>query len=232
MPGSHLLVSVRDATEAGAALAGGADLIDVKEPSRGPLGRADAAIITEVVRTVGGRVPVSAALGELRECPLVGVAADLSDGLQYVKWGLSGLSKQLWHNRLMDAGRDTCGSQTVAVAYADWARADAPRPADISAVATESHMAAILFDTFQKDGSALLDWMSLDEIMFLTRTCRDAGVKVALAGSLTATEIDRLRGVQPDWFAVRGAACDGGRAGTISERRVRELADLVHSLIW
>src|SRR5207237_10897019 len=36
---SGLLVSVRSATEAGAALEGGADLIDIKEPRHGPLGR-------------------------------------------------------------------------------------------------------------------------------------------------------------------------------------------------
>ena len=35
-----LLVSVRSADEARAALAGGADLIDVKEPAHGPLGAA------------------------------------------------------------------------------------------------------------------------------------------------------------------------------------------------
>ena len=36
-----LLVSVRSADEAIAALAGGADVIDVKEPNRGALGAAD-----------------------------------------------------------------------------------------------------------------------------------------------------------------------------------------------
>ena len=66
----RLLVSVRDAAEAAAALAGGAALIDVKEPARGSLGRADAATIAAVVAAVGGRVPVSVALGELREAIL------------------------------------------------------------------------------------------------------------------------------------------------------------------
>ena len=41
---SRLLVSVRSAAEAEIALHGGADLIDVKEPTRGSLGRADGAI--------------------------------------------------------------------------------------------------------------------------------------------------------------------------------------------
>src|SRR4051794_2290794 len=60
-----LLVSVRSAAEALAALAGGADVIDVKEPKNGSLGAADDDTISAVVRAVNGRAPVSAALGEL-----------------------------------------------------------------------------------------------------------------------------------------------------------------------
>ena len=62
---TQLLVSVRSAEEAEAALHGGAALIDVKEPRRGALGRASDGILADVVRTVAGRRPVSAALGEL-----------------------------------------------------------------------------------------------------------------------------------------------------------------------
>ncbi|MES1213307.1 MAG: (5-formylfuran-3-yl)methyl phosphate synthase, partial [Singulisphaera sp.] len=47
-----LLVSVRDANEARDALLGGADLIDLKEPTRGSLGRVDSAMIGEVVAQV------------------------------------------------------------------------------------------------------------------------------------------------------------------------------------
>ena len=66
---TRLLVSVRDASEALAALAGGADIIDVKEPTRGSLGMADGDAVAGVVEAVGERVPVSAALGELCEWP-------------------------------------------------------------------------------------------------------------------------------------------------------------------
>ena len=37
----RLLVSVRNASEARAAINGGADVIDIKEPDHGPLGMAD-----------------------------------------------------------------------------------------------------------------------------------------------------------------------------------------------
>ena len=80
-----LLVSVRSADEARVALAGGADLIDVKEP-RGSLGRADVDVIESVITEVGGRVPISAALGEWTSW----TTAAIPPGLTYVKWGLSG----------------------------------------------------------------------------------------------------------------------------------------------
>ena len=43
-----LLVSVRNLAEARAAIEGGCDRLDVKEPSRGPLGKADASVIAEI----------------------------------------------------------------------------------------------------------------------------------------------------------------------------------------
>ena len=54
--GPRLLVSVRNADEAIAALAGGAHVIDVKEPERGSLGAADTSAIAEIVLAVNGRV--------------------------------------------------------------------------------------------------------------------------------------------------------------------------------
>ncbi len=63
----RLLVSVRDRSEAGAAVEGGADIVDVKEPDRGALGYAGEQTICEVLQAVSGSAPVSAALGECVE---------------------------------------------------------------------------------------------------------------------------------------------------------------------
>ncbi len=225
-----LLVSVRDADEAEAALAGGADLIDVKEPARGPLGRADTAAVIAVVRAVGGRVPVSAALGELPDCPLVRVAEELPDDVEYVKWGLAGLLPTRWGHFLLGAKQLVLPRKAVAVAYADWVSAEAPRPADVAAFAGQLRFPVFLLDTFRKDGSTLLDCLSVAEVTALVRRCRADGVQVALAGSLGAVQLERLRDVGPDWFAVRGAVCAGGRDGRIDAWRVRQLAQLVHTL--
>src|SRR5262245_16212587 len=68
-PTPGLLVSVRHSDEVDIAINGGARLIDVKEPTRGALGRAENAVVADVVTKVAGRRPISAALGELSDGP-------------------------------------------------------------------------------------------------------------------------------------------------------------------
>lgn len=63
----QLLVSVRDSSEALAAVRGGADIIDVKDPSSGPLGFAGVSIIESILNVVHDQCPVSAALGECHD---------------------------------------------------------------------------------------------------------------------------------------------------------------------
>src|SRR5437773_9115409 len=60
----RLLVSVTCAAEALAALAGGADLIDAKDPLAGALGAVSADVLREIYAVVADRRPVTAALGD------------------------------------------------------------------------------------------------------------------------------------------------------------------------
>jgi uncharacterized protein (UPF0264 family) len=222
-----LLVSVRSVEEAEAALAGGADLIDVKEPSRGSLGRADDETIAAIVRAVGGQRPVSAALGEWRDNP----APCSVRGLAYVKWGLGGLgpsgTPQL-ESLLVAQRMSNPGCRCVLVAYADWPRANAPRPEAACKLAVRLGAAGLLVDTYQKDGRTLLDWLTEEQLPELCGRCRHEGLQIALAGSLRRKQIATLRTLNPDWLAVRGAACrHGQRDSKIDPNRVRDLAELI-----
>jgi uncharacterized protein (UPF0264 family) len=215
--------------EAEQAWAGGAALIDVKEPAAGSLGRARDDTIAAVIRGVAGRCPVSAALGEWvdGEDPVV------ATGLNYAKWGLAGCGQRTgWPRELASAGerlrRFAPSCRLVAVAYADWRRAKAPMPSQVCEFALEHGAGAFLLDTWGKDGTTLLDWISLEEIHQLCQRCRSGGVPVALAGSLGPEQIMLLKPAQPNWFAVRGAVCHGGRRGQdIDPTAVRRLVNLV-----
>lgn len=227
---ARLLVSVRSAAEALIALEGGAALIDVKEPGRGSLGRADDAVIAEVVQMVGGRRPVSAALGEWID----GEHTIPDFGLSYAKWGLAGCrNRPSWKNHL-DEGK-LARPTRVFVAYADWECAVAPSIEVVFSVASQRRGGVLLVDTHCKDATnvhknrpTLLDWMRYDSIIGLCERAHQAEIKIALAGSLGIEEIRQLLPARPDWFAVRGAVCDGAdRQASVELERVRDLVKML-----
>jgi uncharacterized protein (UPF0264 family) len=232
---TRLLVSVRSAVEAEAALAGGAALIDVKEPARGALGRADDDAIADVMRVVACRAPVSAALGELRDNPHARMPNCLSS-LAFVKCGLAGCAadedNRCWRSEL-DAMGDVVREadplcRMVAVAYADWRGARAPSPDDVCAFVCQRPGWGFLLDTWAKNGLTLLDWMSRVELDRLCRSCHNTGAPIALAGSLGRDIIRTLKPTAPDWFAVRGAACHGlQRNAVIDADKVRDLVEIL-----
>ena len=229
-PLPKLLVSVRSPHEAEAAFEGGADLIDIKEPDQGSLGRADESTIVAILNIVAGRRPVSAAQGELND----GLPSCRDPRLTFVKWGLAGCRTSPWKKRLEKELSRPGNPQTVLVAYADWQCALAPEITEVVAFACQKPGNVLLFDTHCKEPGTLeksrrptlLDWLSLKEIHVLCARCRAAGVRVALAGSLNLDEIEQLRGAAPEWFAVRGAVCDdNNRQHTIDAGKVQRLSD-------
>jgi uncharacterized protein (UPF0264 family) len=227
-----LLVSVRSAAEAQDALAGGADLIDVKEPRRGSLGAADPAVWNEVCRSVAGRVPTSAALGEL---PSVGDRAALSQLVHYkfAKIGLAGCQATTdWPPRWAAAlGRLPREVRPVAVAYADWRSAEAPAPRDVLEEAARIDCPFLLLDTFDKSAGPLLAHLSLAALEELACQAGRRGIGLVLAGSLDAAAIEKLLPLAPAYIAVRGAACDGDRTQAICAARVKRLAELVRTSV-
>jgi uncharacterized protein (UPF0264 family) len=227
-PPPALLVSVRDPSECSAAIAGGASLIDVKEPRSGPMGMADPDVIAEVAAQVSGRLPVSVALGELVDWP-VRPRIELVTGITFVKIGLAGCGGLPNWPELFDEFRAQVEMQSharlVAVAYADWRRANAPSPEHVVEFAFGRQLAAFLIDTCVKDGRTLLDWTSAEQLGEICKRLGSRRIPLALAGSLGREQIHELRPVRPAWFAVRGAACNGGRDGTIDSERVRELVN-------
>ena len=224
-----LLVSVRSAEEAQAALAGGANLIDVKEPAHGSLGAASPAVWREVAAAVAGAVPLSAASGELGDenRPDPGL---LGPEYQFAKLGLAGCAKLAdWPNRW--AAALDCLPQTtarVAVAYADWRAAESPEPLAILEHARSLGCRALLVDTFDKSRGDLFCHLSARELQRLMAAAREAGLFVVLAGSLSTESLPQAIQLLHDLVAVRGAVCRDSRCGQVDAALVSELAARLH----
>lgn len=226
----RLLVSVRSADEARKALAGGASILDVKEPANGPLGRASFETWREIRRVLPGGVALSVALGELPEWideRRPDVPDDAFEDVTFCKVGLAH-AKPGWESAWRDlrASLPTRGCRWIAVAYTDWRAAGSPHPSEILD-GMPPECAGVLFDTWDKSSPAA--WPP--ELVAIAGRVIEKGLMLAVAGSVTAATVDRLAALRPHVIAVRGAACEqGDRMRDLERHRVEEMAEIVRKL--
>ena len=216
---TRFLASIGSLSELPAALEGGADLIDVKDPSSGALGAASIETIGEVVARVAGHRPVSATLGDLpmRRDVLVSAARrTAAAGVDFVKLGIFPGDAAACIAALAPLAAD--GIRPVAVLFAD----RAPNFALLEPIA-EAGFAGAMLDTADKRGGALPDHLSPARLDAFIRSSRALGLMTGLAGSLRLEHVAPLAALGPDYLGFRGALCAGGRTDRIDPARVREV---------
>jgi uncharacterized protein (UPF0264 family) len=236
----RLLVSVRSAAEVTAAVAGGADIVDAKDPAMGSLGAVNGRVLREIALSLPGGVPLSIALGEPKNVAALEAAVAVLQGLTtrpsrvYVKIGLSaaGDGAGALLSALVDlASRTPIRPAIVAVAYADYLAAGAPAPEMVARLAADTGAHGVLLDTWGKDGGDLFRHLAEPALRAWIGEVQAAGLLVALAGSLSIEGVRAVAEWPADIVGVRGAACVGGRTGVVSKARVAELkAALVHGV--
>lgn len=225
-----LLVSVRNSAEAAAALAGGADIVDAKDPTAGALGPVTPARLRRIVAVVDGIRPVTAALGDASEAwPVLQRARTFrAAGARFVKLGFAGVSTERALKRAIANALDAAPGALVAVAYADAKRVSAPDHYHVLEAAIEMRAAGILLDTADKSGPGLRQVIPAAALRHWVETAHAGGLFVALAGRLHADDLPLARDVGADIAGVRGAACAGAsRDAPVVVSRVRQLAEQV-----
>lgn len=224
----RLLVSVRSAEEVPAALAGGADIIDAKEPARGSLGAVTSEVLSSIAACTPSAVPLSVAMGDCTDRDVLRVAMNGAgtgerSASVYLKLGFAGVRSVDRITALLEAAvAGANGNDIVAVAYADDALAGSSPPEDVLRAAIAARARGFLLDTWRKDGRALLDHAAIERVAALSLGARTAGLLFAVAGSLDTDAISHF-GTIADVVGVRGAACRGGRSGSVDAGRVAEL---------
>jgi uncharacterized protein (UPF0264 family) len=224
-PRIDFLASVRDEAEAELALAGGADIIDCKDPAAGALGALPHAMVAAVRRALPARVPVSATIGDLPCEPAIlcqAARAMAATGVDYVKVGL--LPGGDARAAIAALGRqDLGGARLVAVLFAD----HDPDFGLLDALA-QAGFAGAMLDTARKGNGALVDCMSVTRLQRFVADGRSQGVMVGLAGSLRLEHVAGLKRLRPDILGFRGALCAGrARRGVLDGNAVRAVAQAV-----
>src|SRR5712691_6312033 len=179
----RLLVSVTCAAEASAALAGGADLIDAKDPQAGALGAVSAEALREIYAAVAGQRPVTAALGDADDEAAIERAARslVAAGAALVKVGFAGIDSAERVATLTTAavrGARALAPRNggvVAVAYADADGAASLAPADLVEIAARTGAEGLLLDTADKAGPGLRGLIAPVELAAWVADAHDAG---------------------------------------------------------
>ena len=226
----QLLVSVSDAAEARAAVEGGADIIDAKDPSVGALGAVLPDILSEIRRVVDPIQLVTAALGDADAANTVEeLARDLVvRGARLVKVGFAGVTDAGRVEEIIERLAHTCAavneaSGVVAVAYAD-PDAGCIDACELLPLAARAGASGVLVDTADKRGPGLLDLWSMLTLESWVAEAHAHGLMAAVAGKLGLDDLGVVADAGADVAGVRGAACVGGRVGRVNSERVRALA--------
>lgn len=223
-----LLVSVSDADEAREAIAGGADIVDAKDPKTGALGAVGVDVFAEIRGVVGASRTVTAALGDANDVDAVEMLARrfVERGASLVKVGFGVTTDPNEIAAIISRLTDACSriddqSGVIAVAYGDGNGIDAFRLAQIAA---RSGAKGVLVDTVDKHGPGLTALWSAAAIARWVREVHAHGLLAAVAGKLRVDDLPLVEEASADIAGVRGAVCDGGRRGRVAADRVRMLA--------
>ncbi len=221
--------------EARAALAGGADILDVKNPKEGSLGANFPWAIRAVVDLAGGKVPVSATIGDLDYKPgtasLAALGAAVS-GADYIKAGLLGIKTQEEALEMLEgivkAVKDfDPGKKVVAAGYSDYARVNSISPMLLPAAAAKAGADLVMVDTAIKDGKSTFEFMSEQGLLDFISLGHAEGLEVALAGTIGFEHLEMLKRLNPDIIGVRGIVCGGDRRSAIRAELVEKLRQAI-----
>jgi uncharacterized protein (UPF0264 family) len=232
-----LLISPKNETEAAEAIAGGANIIDVKNPKEGTLGANFPWVIKRIRQITPKGIEVSCTLGEVPNLPGSMALAALgaaTTGVDYIKAGLCGLKTPeeavyLMRN-VVKAAKDFNPSIKVVVSgYADAGRIGTVDPLLIPEVAHKAQADVAMIDTAIKDGKSLFTFLTMFQLRRFVDMAHSYDLKAALAGSLKKEDLPVVYSVGADVVGLRGAACSlSDRVnGRITKEKVQELVDIV-----
>jgi len=232
-----LLISPMNEKEASEAIAGGADIIDVKNPQEGALGANFPWVIKRIREIAPRKIQVSCTLGDVPNLPgSISLAAlgAASLGVDYIKVGLYGFKtprEAVFLLQNVNKAAKECNPKikVVATGYADAERISTLDPMLIPEIASKAQVDLAMIDTAVKDGKNLFNFLAVKQLEKFVDEAHKLGLEAALAGSLRKQDLPMVYGLGADVAGLRGAACTNSDrvSGQITRKLVQELVETV-----
>lgn len=227
-----LMVSVQNLLEAKESVAGGADIVDVKNLREMIIGSNFPPVIREVREAFPKAIHVSVTLGVVpNQAGTVSLAVygAAALGATSVKVGFVQSDYPTALRILRESRRALQGFDTklIAATFADSHLYGGIDPKLVVKLAQESQSDGMLIDTLVKDGRNLFDFLDEATLKNLVVEGKESGMSTALSGALQISNLNSLVRINPDIVGVRGAVCARGdrEAGTVDSSAVAHLKD-------
>jgi dihydroneopterin aldolase len=221
---TRLLASIGAPEEVEIALTGGADIVDLKDPSTGALGALSLETIEQMLETIAARRSVSAVTGDLPMDPdlLRGRVEEIAaTGVDFVKVGL--FPDAAIHDCIRALAGPARSTRLVGVLFAD----KSPDFELVTALAAAGFTGAML-DTAGKAAGSLTAHLGVDLIARFVAACRKHRLLCGLAGGLEPPDVPRLLALKPDVLGFRGALCGrNGRSGRLDPQAFALIRTLI-----
>jgi (5-formylfuran-3-yl)methyl phosphate synthase len=235
----RLMISVVSTDEAGQALQGGAEILDIKNPAEGSLGAQSPGLIREISKLFSAEAEISAAIGDMPNLPGTAALAALGAaacGADYIKVGLYGARSETDAVILLrEVQRAVMEFHTrvIAALYADCRRAGTLKPECLPRIAAEAGVHGCLLDTAIKDGRTLFDFQDPRALRLLAQQAHAAGLSFGLAGALREQDLSLANDLGADVVGLRTAACrNNQRNGPLEATRVKELCGRISGFTY
>jgi len=235
----EVLISIRSLDELIPTIDGGADIVDLKNPSEGSLGAAFPWLIKEI-RNIGKDFTLSAAIGDMPNLP--GTAALASSGAaacgaDIVKVGLYGPRSFKEGVKLLKsvvkAAKDINPDiLVVGAGYADFKFFNGIDSMDIPSICNAAGADIAMLDTYSKTGQKLFDFIDSKKLRKFVNKSHEYNLLAALAGSLELKNMKEINDLGADIIGFRGAACSGSdrKNGVVEVNRVKKIIETSQNL--
>jgi len=235
----RVLISIRSLEELAPAIEGGADIIDLKNPSEGSLGASFPWLIKKI-RNYGNDFTLSVAIGDMPNLPgtaALAASGAAACGADIVKVGLYGPHSFEEGVKLLKgvvkATKDIDQNiLVVGAGYADFKSFNGINSMDIPSICNSAEADVAMLDTYSKNGQKLFDFIDSEKLRKFVNKTHEYNLLAALAGSIEPKDINILNDLGADVIGFRGAVCSGSDRinGVLEINRVRKIVEISQNL--
>ena len=219
---SKILGSIQNLEEAKILIESKIDIIDLKDPAKGALGKLEEAKIIEILNFINNKKLTSSTVGDLpnnKDIILRVIKQIEKTNVDFIKIGVYD------KNYVKTLCSIKSNKNLIAVFFAD---KFIPNNKTIELLKNSGY-SGVMLDTSDKNSGNIFCHASYNQIQIFLINAKKYDLITGIAGSVNKEHIGELIQLSPNYIGFRGAFCENkkSRASSISLKNVENIVDLI-----